>query len=114
MLHSYFPTTERPNSTPMGPWTADGVAIATPFAAVPGLISGECRSGNGMSWLAITTNADPSDPRTDRIGGDGRSGPSWGLHLIDVNAAMGDLITLAAAQAKAWRAHEIAGLIVAA
>jgi hypothetical protein len=53
-------------------------------------------------------NADPADPRTDQIGGDVKIGDivlkQWGLHLIDMNLAQGDLIALAVSQAKAWRA----------
>lgn len=92
-------------STP--PW-ATGVTVATPFVAVPGLLSAECRRVEGASVLAIRTEADARDPRTDRIGGDvvlgGQIVPSWGLHLIDVNAALGNLVELARQQSKAWLA----------
>ena len=40
----------------------------------------------------------PDDPRTDEIGGDvmlqGEPSAAWGLHLIDVAVAMGDLVRL--------------------
>lgn len=96
-------------SAPMTPWTTDGAAVATPFVSAPGLLSAECvKSADGASYLAISVNADPADPRTDTIVGDVRVGPAtlkdWGLHLIDMNAAMGDLIALADTQAKAWAA----------
>ncbi|MEP6624700.1 MAG: hypothetical protein ABJC79_09670 [Acidimicrobiia bacterium] len=33
-------------------------------------------------------------------------GPTWGLHLVDANIAIGDLVTLAGQAATAWsRAH---------
>ncbi len=51
-------------------------------------------------------NGDPADPRADDIAGDvvmmGQADPNWGLHLVDVNIAQGDLIALVAAQAAAW------------
>jgi hypothetical protein len=90
-----------------GSWTRDAVAVATPFVKVPGLISTECVSAGGFTYLAVTVNADPADPRTDTIVGDvtyqGRVLPDWGLHLIDMPVVMGNLVTLADTQAKAWR-----------
>ena len=92
-----------------GPWTSDGAPVTTPFVKAPGLLSTECVSAGGFTYLAVTTNADASDPRTDSIVGDVTVGPTilkdWGLHLIDMNLAMGDLVTLADRQAKAWRAQ---------
>jgi hypothetical protein len=42
---------------------AAAAAITTPFVAVPGLVTGECKVKDGYSYLAVTVNADPSDPR---------------------------------------------------
>lgn len=93
----------------MGPWTADGAAVTTPFVVAPGLISAECVSAGGVSYLKVTVNADPADPRTDTIVGDVVIGPQrlddWGLHLIDMNIGMGDMIALADRQARAWAAR---------
>ncbi len=87
---------------------AKGLEVATPFVALPGLLSGECQTISGASVLSIRTEADPADPRTDDVGGDivynGQPIAAWGLHLIDVNAVLGDLVDLAAAQGKAWAA----------
>jgi len=89
-------------------WTSDGKPVTTPFVRVPGLLSAECVRKGGFNYLAVTTHADAADPRIDDIGGDVRVGPtvlaSWGLHLIDMNVAQGDLIALAEKQAKAWAA----------
>lgn len=57
-------------SRPAGPWTRDGVPATTAFVKVPGLISTDCVTTNGMRYLAVTVNADPADPRTDTIVGD--------------------------------------------
>jgi pimeloyl-ACP methyl ester carboxylesterase len=87
-------------------WTRDGAPVTTPFVRPPGLISTECVRKDGFNYLAVTVNADPADPRTDRIAGDVVAGTqilkNWGLHLIDMNVAQGDLVALAGSQAKAW------------
>ena len=56
--------------------------------------------------LEITVNGNPADPRTDDIGGDlgmpGKPIPMWGLHLIDVNLVMGNLLDNVEAQTRAY------------
>lgn len=92
----------------MGPWTKDGAPVSTPFVQAPGLLTTECVKTPQFSYLAVTVNGDPADPRTDTIVGDvvanGTILKDWGLHLIDVNIDQGDLIALADSQAKAWMA----------
>ena len=93
-------------SDKQGPWTRDGAAVSTPFVKAPGLISLECASSGKFHYLAVTVNADPADPRTDTIVGDvsvlGKILPDWGLHLIDMPVAMGNLVALSDRQARAW------------
>ena len=97
------------NSSAQAAW-AKGVTVTTPFVALPGLLTGECQVVDGASVLAIRTEANPADPRTDSIGGDVVAGGTiiegWGLHLIDVNAVLGDLVALADHQGKVWRAAQ--------
>ena len=94
-------------STPMGNWTTGGAAVTTPFVSVPGLISTECVSNGGSTYLAVTVNADPKDSRTDTIVGDvvvnGTMLKDWGLHLIDMPVEMGNLVSLSEYQAASWR-----------
>ena len=58
------------------------------------------------SYLEVTVHGDPADPRVDDISGDvitnGQVNASWGLHLIDVNVAMGNLLDIVAQQARAF------------
>jgi hypothetical protein len=79
----------------------------TPFLRTEGLVTAECRHNGRAGYLAVTENADPKDSRTDRIPGDvymaGKLNPGWGLHLVDMNVAQGDLIRLVEAQAAAKR-----------
>lgn len=87
---------------------AQGVTIATPYVSVPGMLRADCVDADGASYLAIHTKAEPTDARLDRIPGDvvigGQIQADWGLHLIDMNAAMGNLVDLARSQGKAWAA----------
>ena len=61
-------------------------------------------------WLSIAINADPADPRADDIPGDvvinGEVLADWGLHLVDVNLAMGNLVELAKTEGAAWQAAQ--------
>jgi hypothetical protein len=79
--------------------------VETPFVSLPGLLSATCVNENGFNYLAVHVNADPADPRTDTIK-PGAVTPDWGLHLIDVNLAMGNLVDLAGSQGKAYLARK--------
>lgn len=71
--------------------------ITTPFVNIPDLVSGECATKDGFNYLAATVHGDPSDPRADDIPGD--LTPAWGLHLVDVNLTMGNIVDNVSAQA---------------
>jgi hypothetical protein len=89
------------------PWAADKT-IDTPFVSVPGLLTAECKSNEFATYLEVTVHGDPADPRADDITGDlGGVKPlaNWGLHLVDVNLAMGNLLQLVDAQSKAYRSR---------
>lgn len=109
-LHAYLSNVapEGFSSSEPSPWTSTGANITTPFVSVPGLLTAQCVSGEQFSYLEITVNADPDDQRTDQISGDvmnpdGTINEGWGLHLLDANAAMGDLVELVSRQAQAYK-----------
>jgi len=81
--------------------------ITTPFVMTPGLITTECVNEHNHTYLKVTVNADPADPRIDDPGTDvmanGKPDPNWGLHLNDANIAMGDLVDILGKQAAAWK-----------
>jgi pimeloyl-ACP methyl ester carboxylesterase len=91
------------------PAWATGKTVDTPFVAAPGLLTAQCVSTPTHTYLSVHTNAIPSDPRTDTIAGDvvvsGQVLADWGLHLIDVNLAMGDLVAVVKRQGEAYRAR---------
>jgi len=101
-LHAYLSTvgTTIVGNRPQRPWVEDGPEIETPFVSVPGLLSARCATNEHATYLEITVHGDPADPRADDIGGD--LTPQWGLHLVDVNLAMGDLLTLVRDQSSSW------------
>jgi hypothetical protein len=107
-LHSYLASAGRGNgaSAEPGPWVTPAQTINTPFVSVPGLLTAECVSNEKGSYLAITVHGNPADPRTDDIVGDvvvnGQVQADWGLHLIDVNLAIGNLIDIVSQQTKAY------------
>jgi hypothetical protein len=107
-LDSYWFTLSppQPGAEPLV-WSSQG-SPPTPFLRTEGLVTGECRHDGQAGWLAVTENADPADARTDRIPGDvyiaGKLHPGWGLHLIDINIAQGDLIALIEEQRRAYAA----------
>lgn len=87
-------------------WASPPPRIATPFVRTPGLLTTECRTVGVFNYLSVHVNGDPADPRTDTLGGEiiRPTGPdwSWGLHLIDMDHSMGDLIRIVGKQAAAW------------
>lgn len=87
-------------------WATPAPDIKTPFVKVPGLVSTACVEKGDFTYLAMHVNADPADKRTDVLAGEisRPTGPdwSWGLHLIDVDHSMGDLIRIVRAEAAAY------------
>jgi hypothetical protein len=75
----------------------------TPWATYPGLYTGRCRSEGGTTWLDVDVS--PTDPRAP-LRFPASANPARGLHLFDVNIALGDLLGLVRRQARSWLARE--------
>jgi hypothetical protein len=88
------------------PWVTPERKVGTPFVSVPGLLTAQCVSSDAGTYLSVHVNADPNDPRTDDIVGDvivnNQVAQDWGLHLIDANLAMGNLIQVVREQTKTY------------
>lgn len=69
------------------------------FVRNAGLYEGRCREGNGYHWLQATDVAAATDTRP-RLAES--LGPAWGLHLFDVNIALGNLEQVVGRQSAAW------------
>jgi hypothetical protein len=91
-----------------GAWVKPPQPINTPFVSVPGMLTAECVSNEKGSYLAVTVHGDPAGPRANDIVGDvvvnGEVSADWGLHLIDVHLAMGNLIDIVQQQSKTYLA----------
>lgn len=104
--HSYFPADAKASilsslgTATTGEGWVEGAKVTTPYVSVPGLVSTTCATNNGFTYLEATVHGDPADPRADDIPGD--LTPQWGLHLVDVNLVMGDVVDMVAAQADTY------------
>jgi len=112
-LHAYLDATGRTitSNTPAKPWVTPEQKIDTPWVSVPGLLTARCASNdNASGYLEVTVHGDPDDPRVDDIGGDIGAGgnvlANWGLHLVDVNLAMGNLLDIVGQQTKTYLAKK--------
>lgn len=96
------------DARPPGPWTNPPKPIDTPFVEVPGLLTAECISDAHGSYLAVAVHPTPGGARVNDIVGDvvvgGQVRPEWGLHLIDMNLTMGNLLDIVGAQTRAYLA----------
>jgi hypothetical protein len=110
-LHSYLSAQGRTITSTQTPktWVIPEQPIETPWVSVPGLLTSRCATNENATFLEITVHADPTGHRASDITGDigagGNIQANWGLHLIDVNLAMGNLLDIVAQQAKAYLAR---------
>jgi hypothetical protein len=109
-LRAYFSTGGRMivGNAPAKTWVAPARQIDTPWVSLPGLLTAQCASNDNATYLEVTVHADPFSGRTDDIVGDlvrnGEVLANWGLHLVDVDLAMGNLLDVVGQQSKAWLA----------
>ena len=105
--HAYLNNRGAFNGTDFSTSWSKGKTVTTNFVSVPGMLTAECgKTAAGITYLGITVHADPNGPRVADIRGDvvigGQVNPNWGLHLIDANLFMGNLIDIVRDQTKAY------------
>jgi hypothetical protein len=97
-LSPYFVTKPFPGvtSTFTTPTTAH---LSTPWVSYPDHYTATCETSGGANWLQVTSVTNPGDhrPVVHQV-----LGPRWGLHLVDINIALGNLVDLVDDQAKAY------------
>lgn len=75
-------------------------AVATPWAALPGLYAASCEQRDGASWLNVTKATGPADHRpTVRA----ELPPQWGYHLFDLPFAQSNLDADVTAAEATWK-----------
>ena len=87
-----------------------GLAVPTPVAPTPWVeetdaATAQCMNQNGASWLQVSSVGEPSvqQERFERNEAALETlGPDWGLHLYDVNVALGNLVNTVALQAQTY------------
>jgi Protein of unknown function (DUF3089) len=103
-LLPYAPTTPFPGE--------NGGGVPTPTATTPwvqtnGVYQAQCKHENGATWLqpsfgASVTTAAREDLLAHNEVVEELIGPEWGLHLYDVNIALGNLVALAGLQSVSY------------
>ena len=75
-------------------------ASKTPFVTYPGEFSAQCKTAGLATWLQISRLTGSSDrrPGLANVGN-----VRWGLHVIDVNIALGNLVELVRSEAAGYR-----------
>ena len=91
---------------------AQGEAAPTPSASTPwvqttGIVTGQCKHENGATWLNIafkegTSQKVQEDLLAHNEVAEELIGPEWGLHLYDVNIALGNLVNTVALQTQVY------------
>jgi hypothetical protein len=109
MLDAYLSTTSVTvigDSGPRRGWTHPPQPIRTPFVKLPGLLSAQCVANDHGAYLAVSLHPTSGGARVDDISGDvivrGKAAPEWGLHLVDANLAMGNLIAIVGEETKTY------------
>lgn len=77
--------------------------FGTTFIENPRLLSAKCVATMGHSYLAISVGQGAGSQAVDAaLLREQRKLPGWGLHVLDVNLALGNLVDLVGVQAKEW------------
>ena len=83
------------------------------FSNVTGVLSARCTWNGRSSYLAISSSDDPRGAHVERllrfVNG---VLPGWGLHLLDVNLALENLVDIVGAESRAYQAGRVRTVVV--
>jgi Protein of unknown function (DUF3089) len=96
-LEAYARTSRFPG--PIGAVAPAPPSAPTPWVEYPDRYSARCEQNNEYDWLQVTSIGGPDAAPPPG----GSLPPTWGLHLGDVNLALGNLVDLARQQAASYR-----------
>jgi hypothetical protein len=71
--------------------------VATPWVSFPGEYTASCKSSGNAAWLQVTRAGGDRRPLLTRL-----DDPRLGLHVLDVNIALGNLVQLVRDEAAAY------------
>jgi len=112
VLHAYLASHANAwvDAAEPGTWLKSEKPVTTPFVSLPGMLTAECASKDGLTYLAVTVHKSAGDARSGDIHGEvvvrGQVLREWGLHVIDINLAQGNLIKIFRQQSKSWLAAQ--------
>jgi hypothetical protein len=90
-------------------WTSPPQEIDTPFVELPGLLTAQCVADEHGDYLAVTVHPTAGAKRVNDIVGDvvlgGQVQRDWGLHLVDANLTMGNLVDVVGDESATWLAR---------
>ncbi len=69
--------------------------VSTPFVSAPGAYTAHCSTAGGASFLDITAVGGAPVLHPSPL-------PTWGLHLVDINIALGNLVAVVGREATAY------------
>lgn len=103
-LQPYAPTTEFPGVIGAG---SPVPSASTPWVETLGVATAQCKHENGATWLniAFKEGLGPTtieELKTKHEAAEELIGPEWGLHLYDVNIALGNLVHTVAIESQAY------------
>jgi hypothetical protein len=103
-LLPYAPTTPFPGEQG---GAVPAPTASTPWVLGPGALTAQCKNENGASWLQVGFSAAVSEELkavllAENLLPEELIGPEWGLHLYDVNIALGNLVNTLAVQIQAY------------
>ncbi len=88
-------------AAPLTPYFVSSAATTgQPWVTYPGLYTATCESSGGATWLQIDARAGDTRPVVTPT-----LGPTWGLHVDDVNLALGNLVNDVRTEEMAYAAH---------
>lgn len=93
----------RAELTPLLPTSQDineAFNVTSPWVTYPGLVVGECIKDQVFGYLSVEIRSGSEDPRAAHI--IRQSDAQSGLHSLDVNIALGDLLSTAKIQAASY------------
>jgi hypothetical protein len=104
VLQPYAPTTPFPGTLGAGTPTP---TASTPWVETQGLYTAQCKHENGATWLQVSLAGGVGEEVANDLVAHNEfaeelAGPEWGLHLYDVNIALGNLVHTVAIQSQSY------------